>query len=486
MRLPKIASLRRLLLVHELAFLLLVVVTGVLGGVWAYFWQSNTAESLRISQMYYAAQQVRGDLFRQIKDVYLARLLDDAGAVRTYSDYARRIDAHFDTLNRRARAGDEARAVQAMQEAYRVLRQDMNKIFADPYVIGRVTRIRILDPLQERNFVGAFEQTFHDLEGLLTERQRQLERTMAHWTRVARVAIPAPILLAVVLLLISSRSVRRGFVAPMAAVMGGARRMSEGALGDPIPAQGVREVAELARAINHMAAELAASQAALVEKERQAALGALVPVIAHNIRNPLATIRASAQLIDHDDGAAELEEIRTGIIETVDRLGGWVNALVSYLHPLRPHLARCRAAALLDAPLRLLAPRLAEKNVRVVRHGWDLESELDVDRDLMEQALYGLLSNAVDASPEGAELQVTVAADGPEVRLVVEDRGPGMPFTPQPSELSPGPSTKRFGTGLGIPIAFKVCRAHGWRLAFEAARPHGTRVILAAPATQER
>jgi signal transduction histidine kinase len=60
-----------------------------------------------------------------------------------------------------------------------------------------------------------------------------------------------------------------------------------------------------------------------------------------------------------------------------------------------------------------------------------------------------------------------------------------MPFEPQPSGLTPGPTTKRFGTGLGIPVAFKVCKAHGWKLEFGRGENGGTRVTITAPLSEE-
>ncbi len=457
------------------------MVTGALGGTWAYVWQRSSAESLRINRLYHAAQQIRGDLFRQIKDVYLARLLEESTALRTYTDYSRRIDDHFNDLRRNTRSRDEAEAVQAMQQAYRVMQQDMNKAFADPYLIDRVARVRILEPAQEKNFVAAYEEVHRRFEALVTGRSRELEVELARWTRIAPVAIPLPILLAIVLLAVSRRSVQRGFVAPMAGLVAGASRLSSGGPGARLAEDGVAEVAELARTMNTMAAELAASQEALVDKEKQAALGSLVPVVAHNIRNPLAAIRASAQLIDASATGEDLAESRRDIIETVDRLGRWVTALVSYLHPLKPHPVRVRPEAIAEAALRLLAPRLADKTVRVERAYAADAGEVMADADLMEQAVYGLLSNAVDASPDGATLRVEIAAAGNAVTLAIVDAGPGMPFQPDPRELSPGPSTKRFGTGLGIPVAYKVCRAHGWQLEFLPGPDGGTRVVISAP-----
>ena len=67
------------------------------------------------------------------------------------------------------------------------------------------------------------------------------------------------------------------------------------------------------------------------------------------------------------------------------------------------------------------------------------------------------------------------------VKLVIADRGPGMPFTPDPRSISPGPTTKRFGTGLGIPFAYKVCEALAGELEFSVRQGGGTVTSLQLP-----
>jgi signal transduction histidine kinase len=481
----RITSLRQLLLTHELTFLLLVAVTGVLGGLWGYFWQRTTVESVRLHSLYYAAQQIRGDLFRQIKQVYLARLLEEETALNAYNEYRRQINENFNSLRRNSQTRVEQEAIQSMQQAYRVLQQDMNKAFTDPYMLNRVVRIRILDPREEKDVIAEFESAFSRFEALIKDHEVRLGASMARWNRIAPIAIPIPIVLAVVLLAVSRRSLQKDFVHPMAGILAGARRMSDGALTDRIAEIGVAETVDLAQAINAMATKLDASQAALVESEKQAALGALVPVIAHNIRNPLAAIRATAQLIAPGDRAEELAETRSAIIATVDRLGRWVTALVSYLHPLKPHRVLTRPQTLFEAALGLLAPRLAERGIVVERRGWEAEVEIEADVDLVEQALYALLSNAADASPERAVLTVALTVAPATVTFQVSDQGPGMPFQPEAASLAPGPTTKRFGTGLGIPVAYKVFRTLGWQLEFNSRSGGGTDVIVTAPRRQD-
>ena len=481
MAISRLRSLKRLLLMYELALLLLVVITGALGGLWAYFWQQTSAESVRLNDLTYAAQGIRSDLFRQIKEVTLGRLMEDPEALNIHSRYSRRIDGYFNAMRRNTNSRAEEYAIQELQQAYRIIQKDMNKIFTDPYMINRVVRLQILDPAYEQAMVGGFEAAFDALEHMIRQQHTQLERTIDRWTYLAPLMIPVPILLAIALLLFSRRSLQQGFVRPVASVMEGARLITEGKLDHQISQEGAEEMVNIAFAINHMAAELAHSRDALVEKEKQAALGGLVPVVAHNIRNPLASIRASAQLLDHADTPAEVREIKQAVIGAVDRLGRWVSALVSYLHPLKPSLLEQAPGIIMEAALKLLELKINQKHIRVVRRPWDDATAVLVDSDLMEQAIYGLLSNAIDASPQDGQLAVGIRRTRTELLLTIEDQGPGLPFDPQPSGLSPGPSTKRLGTGLGIPVAFKICKAHGWKLEFQAPTHGGTRAVIAIP-----
>jgi signal transduction histidine kinase len=304
---------------------------------------------------------------------------------------------------------------------------------------------------------------------------------MHRWIRYAPVGIPVVFALAVLLVLATSRVMRADFVRPLETVKEGATIISGGRLEHRIPVSGVFEVADVADSINRMAADLARSRDALVEQERQAALGALVPVVAHNIRNPLASVRAAAQMLDEHSSTDDVREGREAIIATIDRLNRWVNALVSYLHPFKPVLRAARIGDMLQAALSVSSARIQEKDIRVSRENWHLDRTVPVDPDLMEQALSGLIANAADASPRSAELRVRLEDAAGALSIHIVDAGPGIPFSPQAGALEPGPSTKRFGTGLGIPVAFKICHVHGWDLSFGPAPGGGTDVCLRIP-----
>ncbi len=477
---PAPQSLRRLLLGYELAFLALVLVTGTMGGLWAYFWQRTAAESLRLNAFVDTAAEIRASVFQQVKDIALARLRDDPQAAEVNTRYYRRIQEHFNALRRQSASRAEDYAIQSMQEAYGRLQSDLQAVLEDTHETARVAHTRLLDPDYEQRIVADFDDAYKRVRGLVEQSRADQDAHVDEWTRRAPLVLPLAPLVALGLLFLSRRSLTRDFVQPMREVIAGTRRMSDGDLTQWLPERGVTEIARLASSVNQLAADLVASRDALIDTERQAALGALVPVVAHNLRNPLAAIRASAQLLEHAEEVTEAHETARDIVGTVDRLGRWISALVSYLHPLKPRLVPMRAVALLEAVSGLLRARLEERGVELALEPWDESLAVAVDADLMEQALYGLLSNALEASRRGGRVRAGVRATGSHTVIEIQDWAGGMPFLPDPTRLEPGPTTKRFGTGLGIPIAFKVCKTHGWQLGFEVV-DNGTLVTLSAP-----
>ena len=479
LRRPK--SLSSLLLIHEIAFFLLVTVTGMISGTSAYFWHKNSNESVRINELKSVTEQLRSALFRQIQAAIRVRVLEDPKSLDVYAEYSRVIDKQFNRLRNSTLSREEDEAIQQLQSSYREIQKDMNKIFTDPYISDFRVRMKILDPRFAESMVNRFEQHYSSFKNSLDDKHQVLQETEDKWARYAPIIIPVPIIIAFVLVLIARGILIRGFLDPMKAISEGAHRFSQGQLDHQIQENGVEEVAELAASINQMAHDLGESRDALVQSEKQAALGALVPVVAHNIRNPLAAVRATAQILEDAEDKEELKDSSQAIIETIDRLGRWVNSLVSYLHPLKPDKKVMKLSKLLDATLEALAPKLDEKQITVEKKAWDETSEIEVDQDLMEQALYGLLSNAIDASAKQAMLTIGFYPHENGLMIEIEDQGGGLPFEPKPSDLEPGPSTKRFGTGLGIPIAYKICNTHGWDLQFEIEKDRGTKVKIHVP-----
>jgi len=290
-----------------------------------------------------------------------------------------------------------------------------------------------------------------------------------------------PLILACILIVYSRRILKNSIVRPINDIMQATNAISTGNLSHQVPEAGAEELAVLSREINKMAEDLAASRDALVKSEKQAALGLLVPMLAHNIRNPLASIRATAQVIDDPLLDKDTLESIQGIMHTVDRLERWTGSLLSYLHPIKPMLNQLLLSSIVQGSLTTLQPKLNEKQIKVTEDSANIKRLILTDEHLLEQMLYNLLLNAAEASPKGSEIQLACYLENNLLTLVIIDQGPGMPFKPDPHALTPGPTTKRFGTGLGIPFAFKVCEELGGAMSFESNAGTGTRIVITLP-----
>ena len=232
-----------------------------------------------------------------------------------------------------------------------------------------------------------------------------------------------------------------------------------------------------------MADELASNRDKLIEAKKQAALGELVPLVAHNIRNPLAGIRAASQVTQDETSDPVIQDALRDIIIAVDRLERWVTSLLTYLHPRKPHFSRQKLTEVADNAMSLIALQLNEKQLTLSRKGWEGQvNQIAVDSNLMEQTLFNLVQNAIEASHHHSEIMLNYFQKNAQVVLTISDRGKGMTFDPVSEQVTDG-EAKRLGSGLGIPFALKVIKQHGGQLIYSDADSNGTKVTIILPRT---
>jgi signal transduction histidine kinase len=478
----KAKSLKDLLLIHELAFILLVMLAVAAGGIGIHLWDQSSRESQRINLLVQEIQQTRGDLYRQMKELFDAYFLNDADAEREYNAYTASIEAHFENLRTLAVGEEEHTAISELNDSYQAFLVKTRPIFDRQRVYSATALEKKLNTDLESDIFERYESISNRTEGLLTLKQQELEQKLEESKRASTTLLVIPILLSTLLLLFSRFFLKRAIVKPIASLVTATAEISAGKLAHKAPEAGAEELVTLSAAINHMADELAVSQEALVRTEKQAAQGLLVPMLAHNIRNPLASIRATAQIADSNELDHDTRASLQDIISTVDRLERWTGALLAYLHPLRPQFADCHLAQIIRGALIPLRQKIQEKSIKLMLPDWNTADDLiHTDEHLLEQALYNLLLNAIDASPRSGELKLEMTGTATTLNLQILDQGAGMPFSPDPSAVSAGPTTKRFGTGLGIPFVFKVCEALSCKVSFNARASGGTQVSLQMP-----
>lgn len=473
--------LRHLLLFHDLYFIALIILAVASGGYGIYLWDKASKQSQRINFVIQEIYLVRGDLYRQTKELFDAFFLQEENALHEYNQYTTSILDHLERLQNIAIDQQERDALIEIERKYRSLVNEAPTLFYryqnNP---NRKAQKSIYQDI-ETGIFKHYEEVSKRAEYLLMVKQGEIKHRLDEARSNSIAVLSMPLILACILIIYSRRILKNSIVRPINDIMQATNAISTGNLSHQVPEAGAEELAVLSREINKMAEDLAASRDALVKSEKQAALGLLVPMLAHNIRNPLASIRATAQVIDDPLLDKDTLESIQGIMHTVDRLERWTGSLLSYLHPIKPMLNQLLLSSIVQGALTTLQPKLNEKQIKVTEDSANINRLILTDEHLLEQMLYNLLLNAAEASPKGSEIQLACYLENYLLTLVIIDQGPGMPFKPDPHALTPGPTTKRFGTGLGIPFAFKVCEELGGAMSFESNAGTGTRIVITLP-----
>lgn len=491
----KKTSLKNLLLIHELAFILLILLVASIGAIGIHLQETSSQESNRINLVIQEVQQTRGDLYRQMKELFDAYFLQDMEARNEYLAFTQSVENHFSQLHKIAEGEAEKTAISELHEGYKAFVKETSALFnLGPDITGDELK-KILNTDLEAGIFNRYESLLAHTEQLLIEKQTELDIKLKESKYKSNVLLFTPLIFAVLLLVFSRIFLKRSIVSPIKDVLQATAAISAGNLHHQAPEQHIEELSSLSKAINEMAAELLTSQENLVRSEKQAAQGLLVPMLAHNIRNPLASIRATAQILDEPELDSETRESLQGIISSVDRLERWTGALLAYLHPLKPQPSATTFREIIQGALAPLQQKIAAKSITLVLPEWSVSGNpskntnyrtdnIVTDQHLLEQVLYNLLLNAIDACSNAGRIQIALTAHAEAFILRITDNGSGMPFTPDPSAIS-APTTKRFGTGLGIPFAFKVCDALGGSLQYSATSSGGTTITITLPRSIE-
>ncbi len=478
-------SLKDLLLFHELAFILLIFLVATVGAIGIHLQEQSSQESNRINSLVQEVQQTRGDLYRQMKELFDAYFLDDIEARAEYNNFTVSVEKHFTQLQKLAVGHAETSAINDLHAGYRAFVFETSALFDQHPNLSSHDLKRILNTDIETGLFSRYEALLARTEQLLNQKQSELDNQLKESKRKSTFLLFTPLILAIVLLIFSRVFLKRAIVKPIEGVLEATAEISAGNLAHKAPDENIEELASLSKAINEMADKLATSQESLVRTEKQAAQGLLVPMLAHNIRNPLASIRATAQVMDDPDQDAETRESLNGIINTVDRLERWTGALLAYLHPLQPQPSNTTIRDIVEGALTPLQQKINEKSIQLKLPTWPKPNsasndQIFTDQHLLEQVIYNLLLNAIDASHRNSAIEIQLEITTGEFILRLLDRGSGMPFTPDPSAIS-APTTKRFGTGIGIPFSFKVCDALAGELQFSARPDGGTIITMTLP-----
>src|SRR5262252_967241 len=218
----------------------------------------------------------------------------------------------------------------------------------------------------------------------------------------------------------------------------------------------------------------------LVEAEMLTTIGEMAAAIAHNIRNPLASIRSAAELAREEDRHG-IDECLNDIMSETDRLDNWIRTLLLASRRGAVDLERLDLNHLVQEILDGNSSELRRRNIELSLCAGALP-QIRGNRAMLGHALGSVVSNAVQSISNRGKLSVeTRCVDSGKVQIIIEDTGSGIPATVARNIFRPFFTTKPNGIGLGMPLAKRIFGRHGGSITLESTEGRGTKVVMTLP-----
>ncbi len=228
--------------------------------------------------------------------------------------------------------------------------------------------------------------------------------------------------------------------------------------------------------------ELEESFEQLRRADRLSALGELSAGLAHEIKNPLASMKGSLDILNDDFPVGhEKREFLDIFQKELDRLNGVLNEFLQFARTPSPDRQPCSVEDVVSSIQSLCSQQASRAGVVI---DVDAESglpEILADAGQLQQAFLNIVLNGIQAMPDGGRLQIGVARQNSKLEIRVTDQGRGLRQDARSHVFDPFFTTKDGGTGLGLAIAHKLIQGHHGEIQIEDASPHGTTFVVSLP-----
>ena len=227
------------------------------------------------------------------------------------------------------------------------------------------------------------------------------------------------------------------------------------------------------------------AQVSLRRSERLAALGQLTAGLAHELRNPLGTIKASAEMLNQQtliDKPQVMKEMASYIESEVDRMNVLITSFLNFARPLEIHPVQADLNEVVTDITRRQSPLAASRKVTLDAEITPDAANFSFDPAVLSIALSNLVQNAIQASPEGTTVAVKAKKSGNEITILVEDQGEGISQQNLENIFNPFFTTKSNGVGLGLAIVSKIIDEHQGKITTTSTVGNGTTFRIVLPA----
>jgi len=236
-------------------------------------------------------------------------------------------------------------------------------------------------------------------------------------------------------------------------------------------------------------------QEEILRMDRLVSLGKLASGIAHELRNPLAGIKTTAQALGEEmSGDDSRREYLHRITKEIDRLNDLLKTFFSFAKPQNLNLVYCHIKDIINEIIPFLIKEIADKGIRFIETYHPKLPKIKVDKTQMHQVFLNLFLNAIQAMPNGGELTIEASpmisnslkeVKQNFVKIIISDTGRGIPSQIVHKIFDPFFTTKSKGIGLGLSITYQIIKKHGGTIKVESQWEKGTSFVINLPETLE-
>ena len=283
-----------------------------------------------------------------------------------------------------------------------------------------------------------------------------------------------------------SHLIGRNLTNPIKVLVDSTARVATGELDEQCDIKTHDEIGDLAAAFNQMTRDLKQSRDQLIHAERLATAGKMSASFAHEIRNPLSSMRMLAQmLIQKPEMSQERhQQSLRYILEEIERIDTIVKGLMDFARPTALNRMQQPIAPVLQTVLALMEANLEHHKIQLVVDLSPVTPEIQFDSDKLKQAFMNVVLNAMEAMPQGGVLKVSTLTEEDRVGIKVVDTGAGISEEDLAHLFEPFFTRKTRGTGLGLANVKRIFEEHGGNVEIRSRLSEGTEVLLWLPLSE--
>ena len=286
--------------------------------------------------------------------------------------------------------------------------------------------------------------------------------------------------LVMALVALISQHIGKNLTNPIKVLVNSTERVATGDLDEQCEIKTQDEIGDLAAAFNQMTRDLKQSRDQLIQAERLATAGKMSASFAHEIRNPLSSMRMLAQMLMQkpEMSVENHQQSLRYILEEIERIDTIVKGLMDFARPTALNRTQQPITPVLQAVLALMEANLAHHQIQLVLDLSPVTPEVQFDSDKLKQAFMNVVLNAMEAMPQGGELRVSTFTKAGRICIKVMDTGVGIPEEDLERIFEPFFTRKTKGTGLGLANVKRILEEHGGDVEIESRLGTGTTVLI--------